>query len=187
MDDSTRIEFPPEVRSLLDQAVLALWDPARPVPDLSPITDWLEVDGWDHVVNGLVGPYLARESLCEILHDSALREDWDIGQKSRIRNADRIEYARSEIANRLADGMDTIACIPIDSPTMPPADLCMMVDYNHPQGGAQFPDLMVCHSIDDYLESLKGDIVMDADSLSDRDILRLWTKGDPAWMKLLKS
>ena len=62
-----------------------------------------------------------------------------------------------------------------------------MMMYFHPQGGAEFYDLMLCHSIDDYLESLKGDIAMDADSLSDRDILRFWTKGAPAWMKLLKS
>ena len=186
MDDSAPIEFPPEVRALLDQAVLHLWDPTRPVPDLWPIKDWLEVDGWGHVVTGLAGSYCYLNSLSDDLNDTTLLDNWDIEKKSQIKNADRIQYARSVIDSRLEESMDSIHSIPVHSDTMPPADLCMMI-YFHPQGGTEFYDLMVCHSIDDYLESLKGDIVMDMNKLRDRDILRHWTKGDPPWRKFLKS
>lgn len=195
MDDSTPIEFPPEVRALLDQAVLALWDPAQPVPDLSPITDWLEVDGWNYVVGGVVGAYCYVGSrtgpnylgqIVDDLKDDDLLEYSDIANYSRIKNADRIEFARSVIASRLEESMDSIHSIPVLSETMPPADLCMMM-YFHPQGGAEFSNLVVCHSIEDYLEPLKGDIVMDANSLSDRDILKLWHKGKFSWVKSRKS
>ena len=59
--------------------------------------------------------------------------------------------------------------------------------YFHPQGGAEFYDLIVCHSIDDYLESLRGEIVMDVNSLSDQVILKLWHKGKFSWVKSRKS
>jgi hypothetical protein len=195
MDDSSLIEFPPEVRALLDQAVLALWDPARPDPDLNSITDWLEVEGWDYVVDGLVGAYRYVGSrtgpnylgqIVDYLNDDYLLECTDIDNYSRIKNADRIEFARSVIASSLEESMDSIHSIPVLSDTMPPADLCMMM-YFHPQGGAEFSNLFVCHSIDDYLEPLKGDIAMDANSLSDRDILKLWRKGKFNWVKSRKS
>ena len=62
---------------------------------------------------------------------------------------------------------------------MSPAALCILM-YYHPQGGAEFGSLEVCHSIEDYLESFKGDIIMDANDLSDREILRLWRKAKSA-------
>ncbi len=195
MDDSSLPEFPPEVCTLLDQAVFSLWDPARPVPDLSPITGWLEVEGWDYVVDGLVGSYLYVGSrtgpnylgqIVDYLNDDYLLECTDIDDYSRIKNADRIEFARSDITSRLNESMDSIHRVSVRSDAMPPADLCMMV-YFHPQGGAEFSNIVVCHSIDDYLESLKGDIVMDAKSLSDRDILKLWHKGKFSWVKSRKS
>ncbi len=186
MDESKPIEFPPEVRELLDAAVLALWDPARPAPDLSPITEWLEVDGWDYVVDGIVGSYCYVSELAEYLDDDNLLEYTDIERHSQIKNADRLDFARSEIASKLDDCMDSIHCIPVESPSMPPAALCMMM-YYHPQGGAAFGSLEVCHSVEDYLESFKGDIVMNANDLSDRDILGLWRKAKPARVKKKKS
>lgn len=186
MDESKPIEFPPEVRELLDAAVLALWDPARPAPDLSPISEWLEVDGWDYVVNGIVGPYRYLSELADYLDDDYLLDCTDIEKHSLIKNPDRIEFGRSVIASRLDDCMDSIHFIPVDSLSMPPAALCMMM-YYHPQGGAEFSDLVLCHSIEDYLESLKGDIVMNADDLSDGDILGLWRKAKPVRVKKMKS
>jgi hypothetical protein len=71
--------------------------------------------------------------------------------------------------------MDCIHRLPIDSASMPPADLCMMM-YFHPQGGASISDLMVCHSVDDYLASRDGSIVISESSLTDKKILRMWAR-----------
>lgn len=191
MAKSNPIRFPPKVRALLNAAVLALQDPARPVPDLSPITEWLEVDGWDYVVNGQVSSYCHVDSLAGtndldkllgFFNDDSLLEYTDIENYSLIKDSDRIEFARSEIARRLEESMDSVHCIPVHSTTVSPAYLCMMV-YFHPQGGAFFSNLEVCHSVDDYLKPLKGDIVLDADSLSDKDILQRWHKGKLSWPK----
>ena len=186
MDETATIYFPAEIRGLLDAAVLKLWDPARPVSDLSPVADWLEADGWDHLVRGTVGSYRYVSEVAEYLDDFYLIEYTDIEDYSQIKNADRLKYARMMIADKLEECMDSIHCIPVESLSMPPAALCMVM-YYHPQGGAEFGYLEVCHSIEDYLESFKGDIIMDVNSLSDREILRLWRKAKSARPKKKKS
>ena len=86
-------KFPANLRSLVDQAICNLWDKNCPLPDLSPLGEWLEVDGWDYVVDGIYSSYADMEVLKEFLSDEMLIEYDYAAHTSEI--TDAIKEARS--------------------------------------------------------------------------------------------
>jgi hypothetical protein len=180
-------KFPPNVQKTLDAAVLHLWDKRRPEPDLDSLSEWLEGDGWDDVVSLSVGCCIYTDRIMDDLNDETLLEYRDIADPKKITNPQRIEFARSRIEHLISDSMDSFHAIPIESKNMPPAELCFTM-YFHPQGGAYFSGISVCHSHQDYLNDCEGDFIIDANDLSDSQILTLWKKSEAelkAWRKKL--
>jgi hypothetical protein len=177
-------KFPSNVQKVLESALLHLWDKSRPEPALESLNDWLEGDGWDDVVSGLISSCIYTDRIMDDLNDECLLEYTDIADKYTITNSDRIEFARGRIEYFLSGSMYSVHSIEIDSKTMPPAKLCFTM-YYHPQGGASISSLSVCHSHLDYLDECDG-IIAGARELSDKDILTLWRKSEAkikAWRK----
>lgn len=179
--------FPKNIKELLNTAINNLWDERVPQPDLSSMSDWLESDGWDDVVSGLTSSCIYTSRILEDFNDENLLEHRDIGNKQNITNDDRIAFARGLIDYLLSDSMDSCHSIPIETDQMPPAVLCFIM-YFHPQGGASFYDLRVCHSAEDYLRDCGGEIINDSADLSNSEILGLWRKSEAhlkSWSKAL--
>jgi hypothetical protein len=102
---------------------------------------------------------------------------------------DRLIFARGQIEYLLSTSMDSFHSIPIEMKRMPPAEICFTM-YFHGQGGATFYGIEVTHSAQDYIESLKGEFILDANDLSDMKFLDLWKKSEPkikAWRKSSKN
>jgi len=168
-------KIPANLRPLVDQAICNLWDKNCPLPDLSPLGDWLEVDGWDYVVDGIYSPYADMDALKEFLSDEMLIEYDYAAHASEITDAIRLEFARQKIDHLLTESMDSMHVIELESKSMPPAVLCVLM-YYHGQGGAFFNSIDVDFSAEDYIESFKEDIILDQHSLSDQQILSAWMK-----------
>jgi hypothetical protein len=170
-------KFPTDIQSILDAAVLYLWDKRRPEPNLELLTEWLEGDGWDDVVSGLTASCIYTSRILDDMNDENLLEYRDIANQEIITNSDRIEFARCRIESLISDSMDSFHSIPIESKKMPPAELCFTM-YYHPQGGASIDGISVCHSHQDYLDECKGEIITDVNDLSNTEILTLWKKSE---------
>ena len=168
-------KFPPNLQKSIDAAVLHLWDKRMPEPDLAQLIGWLESEGWNDVVKGLIACYVYVSEVIEVLNDETLMEFTDITERKSIINSDRILFARRHIDSLISSSMDSFHSIPISSKKFPPAELCLTM-YFHPQGGADFYDICICHSAEDFVEAVKGELIMDAKDLSDKEILDLWRK-----------
>jgi hypothetical protein len=167
--------FPKKLQLLIDDGIRHLWDPKYPDPDLSLLAEWLESEAWDEVVNGMMGGYIDRDRVLEFLDDETLMEDFEIDELTGISDQDRIDFARGRIHDLFEDNMCSVHVIDVESKAMPPASLAMTM-YYHPQGGAEFYDLTICHSAEDYLASLKPECILEQSDLPDEEILKLWKK-----------
>ena len=165
--------FPPALQKIIDEAVLHLWDENFPCPDLNALSGFLEGEGWDLVVEGLSGSCISADELTYVFHDEMLMEYTDITSIDSIKNIDRINFTRGHIEYLISQSMDSFHSIPIEAKKMPPANLCFTM-YFHPQGGATFYGFELCHSSEDFIRARKGWLILDANDLSDKDILDLW-------------
>ena len=168
-------KFPKKLQRLIDDGIHHLWDAKYPKPDLFLLSEWLESEAWDDVVRGMMGGYIDRDSVIEFLNDETLMEDFDIDESTGISDQDRIDFVRGKIHDLFEDNMCSIHVIDVESKGMPPASLTMTM-YYHPQGGAEFYDLTICHSAEDYLASLKPEYILEQSDLPDDEILKLWKK-----------
>jgi hypothetical protein len=179
--------FPPALQKIIDEAVLHLWDENYPRPDLDTLSGFLEVEGWDLVVDGSNGSCISTDELTYVLNDETLIEHTDITSIESITNADRIAFTRGHLEHLLSESMDSFHSIAVEAEKMPPAELCFTM-YFHPQGGATFYGIEVAHSSADYIESYGGEIILEASDLTDKKILDLWKKSEAkikAWRKSL--
>ena len=165
--------FPPALQKIIDEAVLSLWDQDLPRPDLDALSGFLEVEGWDLVVEGLNGSCISADELTYVFHDEMLMEYTGITSIDSIKNIDRVKFTRGHIEYLISQSMDSFHSITIETQKMPPADLCFIV-YFHYQGGATFYDFELCHSSEDFIQARKGSLIVNANDLSDKDILELW-------------
>lgn len=167
--------FPKKLQRLIDDGIRHLWDPKYPEPDLFLLAKWLESEAWDDVVNGLMGCYIDRDSVIEFFNDETLLEYFDINESIGITDEDRIGFARGRIDSLFEESMCSAHVIDVESTSMPPAYLAMTL-YFHPQGGAVFYDLTMCHSVEDYIASLKPECILEQGDMPDEEILKLWRK-----------
>jgi hypothetical protein len=168
-------KFPKELQILIDDGIRHLWDPKYPDPDLILLADWLESEAWDDIVNGMMGSYIDRDRVIELLDDETLLEYFDIDESTGISDQDRIDFVRGRIHYLFENSMCSIHVIDVESKGMPPASLAMTM-YYHPQGGAEFYDLTLCHSAEDYLASLQPECILAQGDISDEEILRRWKR-----------
>jgi hypothetical protein len=184
---STPFDLPLDFKRLLEKNVLHLWDEKYPAPDLTPLGEWLEVEGWDEVVSGLYSSCIYSNTVMTDLNDETLMEHMDIVKRKEIKNSDRISFARNHIEYLLSGSMDSIHSISIEFNDMPPAELCFTM-YYHGQGGAMFGDFELCHSTEEFIKEFDGDLITSPADLSDLQILDLWKKSEAqlkSWRKSL--
>ena len=79
------MEFPRSLQKILEEGVLHLWDDNYPKPDLTPLGEWLEVDGWNEVVAGLFSSCIYASSILEDLNDENLIEYTEVTNKKKIK------------------------------------------------------------------------------------------------------
>ena len=168
-------KIPTNLRPLVDQAICNLWDKNCPLPDLSPLGEWLEVDGWDYVVDGIFSPYFHMDVLKDFLSDEMLMDYGYVVDAIEITDAIRVEFARQKIDYLITESMDSMHVIELESKSMPPAVLCILM-YYHGQGGAFFNSIDVDFSAEDYVNSIKDEIVLDHHYITDQQILEAWMK-----------
>jgi hypothetical protein len=168
-------KFPIQLRPIIEQAICHLWDKNFPCPDLTPVGDWLGLanDGWDYVVDGLFSSYFHIENIKEFFSDEMLIDYGYVVNSTDINNEIRIKCARDRINYLLSESMDSMHVINLESKKMPPAVLCILM-YHHGQGGAYFNSIKVDFSVEDYIDSIKGDIILGQNYLSDQQILQNW-------------
>jgi hypothetical protein len=168
-------KFPKKFQVLIDDAIRHLWDPKYPEPDLLLLTECLEDEAWDDLVMGILGGYIDRDRLIEFLDDATLLDYVDVDEKTGITVQDRINFARGRLEHLLNETMCSIHAIDVESKAMPPASLCIMM-YYHGQGGSSYYDISVWHTEDEYLASLKPEIILEQGDITDVEILNLWKK-----------
>lgn len=168
-------KFPADAQLLIDQAICNLWDKKYPKPDLEPLGAWLESDGWDYVVDGIFSPYFHIEKVKDYFSDESLIDYGYAVATSEITDKLRIEFARHKIDYLLSESMDSVHIIEIESMDMPPAVLCILM-YYHGQGGAFFDFIGVDFSAEDFVNSIKNEIILDHEFLTDSKILEFWLK-----------
>lgn len=168
-------KFPKKFQLLIDDAICHLWDPKYPEPDLQLLTEFLEDEAWDDLVMGILGGYIDRDRLIEFLDDSIFMDYEYVDEKTGITDQDRINFARGRLQYLLDESMYSIHAFEVESKSMPPASLCIMM-YYHGQGGATYYDISVWHSYDEYLAIQKPEIIMEQGDISDDEILKLWKK-----------
>ena len=61
--------FPPALQKIIHEAILHLWDGNYPRPDLDTLSGYLEVEGWDLVVDGSNGSCISTDELTYVLND----------------------------------------------------------------------------------------------------------------------
>lgn len=164
---------PKPIQDVLDDLIRHLWDPNFPKPNIESLSDWLEVDGWDEVADGLYASYVYLDVVSEYFNDEMLMEYVDVKDMQSITDAERLTYARSRIESMVHESMDSLHIIEIDSETLPPAILGITL-YYHGQGGVIFHEIKAALTPEEYIESNKGSIVMGDDDLSDEEILQMW-------------
>lgn len=106
--------FPKELQPALDAALHGFQE-GKVNPDiLKPIYEWLEVDGWEALINDLgeqmalnLG-YLAQFQFS----DSELRACMDIPDEQPLTDEDRIRWGRSHI-DRVLNGDDEYRSLPV--------------------------------------------------------------------------
>lgn len=170
-------KFPVELRPLVDQAIFHLWDKKYPRPDLTPLGDWLGLgsEGWDYVVSGLFSPYVHIEDTKEFFSDEMLIEYGYAVNLSDITDEIRLKCACQRIDSLISGSLDSMHVIELESEKMPPAVICILM-YYHPQGGAYFTSIDIDFSVEDYIDSIKDDIILGQDYFSHQQILKAWVK-----------
>ena len=104
-------KLPPNLQKIIDAAVLHLWDKRMPEPDLTQLIGWLESEGWNDVVKGLIACYVYVSEVIEVLNDETLMEFTDITDRKSIKNSDRIIFARKHIETLISESMDSFHSI----------------------------------------------------------------------------
>lgn len=165
---------PKPIQEVLDDLIRHLWDQNFPKPNLDSLSEWLEVDGWDDVVDGLHASYVYCDALAEFFNDRVLMDYVDLRDLESITDADRLTYARNRVEFLTQESMDSLHIIEIDSETLPPAVLGVMLYYHGQAGEASFHEIKAAFTPEDYIKSKKGVLVMGNDDLSDEEILQMW-------------
>jgi len=168
-------KFPIELRHLLDQAICNLWDKNYPRPDLTSVCDWLERDGWDYVLGGFFSSYIYIKNANDYFFDGMLIENDYVVDEADVTDEIRLAFARQKINYLISESGDSLHVIELESEKMPPAVLCILMSYNL-QDGDDFTSIDVDFSVEDYLESIRDDVILGQEYLSDQQILQTWLK-----------
>jgi hypothetical protein len=177
------MEFPRSLQKILEEGVLHLWDDNYPKPDLTPLGEWLEVDGWDDLLAAWTNEDVAlnlKEWANFKFSDSSLRDDEGIDDSVAITDQMRVDYARAAISDAVeqSDGYDSpsVHSFPIERKDGKQAILGCTVEIHGqtgpvPQWHGVFADKEAYYG---YLRETGFLLHSNVDEISDAEILSFW-------------
>ena len=168
------VEVPEELRSLRDAAVAYAHGKRKTCPDLKPLEDWFEDDGWDHVVMSVQGGAICLESVAETYFSNSMLRDYvDVLPKARITKAQKLAYARERLEYDFSQTDDSLHAVKISND--PDTYLACFI-FGQGQGGWVVEWLGLFKSTDEltHLDEGCNGYFVSSDHISDDEILRLW-------------
>jgi hypothetical protein len=168
------IEVPEDLRSLRDAAVAYAHGKRKTCPDLKPLEDWFEDDGWDDVVMSVQGGVVHLGSVADkYFSNSMLRDYVDVPPKARISKALKLAYARERLNYELSQTDDSLHAVQISN--APDTYLACFI-FGQGQGGWEVDWSGLFTSTDEFIRLDEGlyDYFVSSDHISDDEILRLW-------------
>ena len=177
------VDIPESLQELAILAVKKVFKKYRPIPDLKPLHDWFEDDGWDEVVMSGQGGCIYLESVSSTdFYDEYLKEDLDGGDET-ITDEMRIAFARKRIDFQLSQADDSIHAVELKVPDLPPVFLDCLIK-GQGQGGWEVEWGPAYKTIQELLDSYGDMVVMDSKTVSDNKILKLWRANEKEMKRL---
>ena len=171
------IELPQSLHKLATDVVNSVIHKRLPLPDLTPIQDWFENEGWDEVVMSVQGNIVYVENIAsDSFNDDSIRENSDSAE-IQITDVIRIQFGRMFIESQLDQTEDSLHAVELKVLQLPSVFLdCMVIGQG--QGGWYCDWGSAYQSMDELLEAYKGMAVRDSSDFSDDEILALWKKDE---------
>ena len=171
------IELPESLRKLAADVVHSVVNQSLPLPDLKPLQDWFEVEGWDAVVMSVQGSCVYLENFAsDYFNDDSVREHSDSDDVD-ITDEMRIQFGRMYVDSRLEQSEDSVHAIELKVSPLASVFLdCMVIGQG--QGGWELEWGSVYKSVKELLDSYEGMVVGDSTNVSDEKILELWHKDE---------
>jgi hypothetical protein len=168
------VELPEVLRSLRDAAVAFAHGKIKKLPDLKPLEDWFEDDGWDDVVMSIQGSVVNLDSVAlKYFSNSMLRDYVDVPPKARITKAQKLAYARERLDYEFSQADDSLHAVQISK--NPDTYLACFI-FGQGQGGWEVDWSGLFTSTDEFIRLDQGlhDYFVSSDHISDEKILSLW-------------
>jgi hypothetical protein len=171
------IEIPESLRTLAEDTIKSVFDKNFPAPDLKPLHDWYEDDGWDEVVMSTQGGCVDLKSLAaDYFHDYEITDD--LGSEDiEITDQMRLSYARALLENRVEESEDGIQAVELRVPSLPSVFLDCFIK-GQGQGGWEVCWGATYKSVQELLDSYKNIWVTVSRDVSDEDLLKLWNRDE---------
>ena len=170
-------ELPQTLQKLAVEVINHVTNGSLPLPDLKPLQDWFEDEGWDKVVMSVQGSCVYVEHFAaDYFNDDSVREHSD-SEDVDITDTMRIQFGRMFIDSRLEQSEDSVHAVELKVSPLPSVFLdCMIVGQG--QGGWLVEWGSVYKSVNELLESYeKVDAVIGASTeVSDKRILEICRK-----------
>ena len=171
------IKRPHSLHKLATEVVKGVLDKRLPLPDLKPIQDWFEDEGWDEVVMSVQGNIVYVENIAsDSFNDDSIRDNSD-SDDIEITDRIRIQFGRMFIDDQLDQTEDSLHAVELKVSRLPAVFLdCMVIGQG--QGGWYCEWGSAYQSMQELLDSYEGMAVRDSSNVSDDEILDLWQKDD---------
>jgi len=168
-------ELPQSLHKLAIEVVNSLINKRLPLPDLKPIQDWFEDEGWDDVVMSVQGNIVYVENIAsDSFNDESIRENSD-SDDIEITDSIRIRFGRMFIDGQLDQAEDSLHAVELKVSRLPSVFLdCIVIGQG--QGGWYCDWGSAYQSMDELLDSYKDVTVGISTNVSDEKILELWQK-----------
>jgi len=169
------IEIPESLRKLAEDTIKSVFDKNFPAPDLKPLHDWYEDDGWDHVVMSIdAGSVNLKNLAADYFHDYVISDESG-SDDIEVTDHMRLSYARKLLDKRLEESMDGIQAVELKVPSLPPVFLDCFI-HGQGQYGYEVYWGKAYKSPQEVLDIYKNIWVMNSRDVSDEDLLKLWNR-----------
>jgi len=172
------VALPHALHNLAAKVINSVVNGSLPLPDLKPIENWLEDDGWDEVVRSVQGSCVYLDHIAsDFFNDDCIREHLD-SDDVHITDEMRIQFGHTFIDDRLEQSEDTVHAVELNVSPHPSVFLdCMIIGQG--QGGWLLEWGTVYKSVHELLESYKklDAVIGSSAEVSNKKILELWNYG----------